>query len=138
MSLDPQPIGEIPEMTVRVTRAAFRNGSIVKRLGEEFGTLYTGADSSVLFPKRGRPAPVPWRLALVSVFQFLEDLANRLAADQVRARIDWKYALGQASSARRLSRCQFREYDGSVRWQGAAGYISGLVRTGPGDSHGAL
>ena len=70
MSLDAQPIGEIPEMTVRVARAAFRKGSTVMRLREEFGTLYTDADFSALFPKRGQPALAPWRLALVSVFQF--------------------------------------------------------------------
>ena len=36
----------------------------------------------------------PWRLALVTVLQFLENLSDRQAADAVRARIDWKYALG--------------------------------------------
>jgi transposase len=35
----------------------------------------------------------PRRLALVTVFQFLEHLSDRQAADAVRARIDWKYAL---------------------------------------------
>ena len=33
-------------------------------------------------------------MALVTVFQFLEHLSDRQAADAVRARIDWKYALG--------------------------------------------
>src|ERR1700709_2843508 len=37
---------------------------------------------------------LPWRLALVTVFQFLEHLSDRQAADAVRGRIDWKYALG--------------------------------------------
>jgi transposase len=30
----------------------------------------------------------------VCIFQFLEDLSDRQAADAVRGRIDWKYALG--------------------------------------------
>src|SRR5262245_31891616 len=34
------------------------------------------------------------RLPLVTIFQFVEDLSDRQAADAVRARIDWKYALG--------------------------------------------
>jgi hypothetical protein len=34
------------------------------------------------------------RLALVSVLQFVESLSDRQAADAVRGRIDWKYALG--------------------------------------------
>src|SRR3954469_2309554 len=38
--------------------------------------------------------PSPWRLALVTVLQFLEQLSDRQAAEAVRSRIDWKYALG--------------------------------------------
>jgi transposase len=41
-----------------------------------------------------RPLRVPWRLALVSVLQFIEGLSDRQAADAARGRIDWKYALG--------------------------------------------
>jgi transposase len=36
---------------------------------------------------------VPWRLALVTVMQYAEGLTDRQAADAVRTRIDWKYAL---------------------------------------------
>jgi transposase len=32
-------------------------------------------------------------LALVSVLQFVEGLTDRQAADAVRSRLDWKYAL---------------------------------------------
>ena len=35
----------------------------------------------------------PWRLALVTIMQFRENLADRQAAEAVRARIDWKYLL---------------------------------------------
>lgn len=94
MSLHPQPIGEIPETTVRIAHAAFRKGNTIMRLRDEFGALYTNADFAHLFPVRGQSALAPWRLALVTVFQFLENLTDRQAADQVRARIDWKYTLG--------------------------------------------
>src|SRR5687768_11619946 len=47
-----------------------------------------------LFPKRGQPGLAPWRLALVTLLQFRENLADRRAAEAVRARIDWKYVLG--------------------------------------------
>jgi transposase len=46
-----------------------------------------------LFPTRGQPAECPWRLALITVVQFVEGLSDRQAADAVRGRIDWKYAL---------------------------------------------
>ncbi|MFA3842246.1 transposase [Streptomyces aureus] len=36
----------------------------------------------------------PGALALVSVLQYAEGLTDRQAADQVRARIDWKFLLG--------------------------------------------
>jgi transposase len=35
----------------------------------------------------------PWRLALVTIFQFMEHLTDRQAADAVRSRLDWQYAL---------------------------------------------
>lgn len=43
---------------------------------------------------RGKPGWPPSRLALVTVFQMAEDLTDRQAAEHVRTRIDWKYALG--------------------------------------------
>src|SRR5262249_31095602 len=58
------------------------------------GTLFTDAQFADLFPTRGQPAETPWRLALVTVLQFVENLSDRQAADAVRSRIDWKYLLG--------------------------------------------
>ena len=94
MSLRPEPVGKIPAETARVARAAFPKGTLVTRLRDEFDTLYEDEDFRSLYPARGPPGLTPWRLALVTVFQFLEHLSDRQAADAVRARIDWKYALG--------------------------------------------
>jgi transposase len=94
MSLHPEPIGEIPAETARVARAAFPKGTSVTRLRDEFSVIYQDEDFVGLYPGQGQPALAPWRLALVTVFQFLENLSDRQAADAVRARIDWKYALG--------------------------------------------
>src|SRR5215470_1322517 len=41
----------------------------------------------------GPPGLPPWRLALVTIMQFRENLADRQASEAVRARIDWKYLL---------------------------------------------
>jgi transposase len=94
MSLHPQSIGDIPAETARIARAAFPKGTVVIRLRDEFSTLYQDEDFRAFYPARGQPALAPWRLALVTVFQFLAHLSDRQAADAVRARIDWKYALG--------------------------------------------
>lgn len=94
MSLHPEPIGEVPAETARVARAAFPKGTVVTRLRDEFSALFEDEDFRTLYPVRGQPGLPPWRLALVTVFQFLEQLSDRQAADAVRSRIDWKYALG--------------------------------------------
>jgi transposase len=94
MSLRPESIGEVPAETARVAHAAFPKGTVITRLRDAFGILYEDEDFRMLYPTRGQPGLAPWRLALVTVFQFLEHLSDRQAADAVRARIDWKYALG--------------------------------------------
>lgn len=94
MSLHPEPIGEVAAETARVACAAFPKGTVVTRLRDEFSALYEDEEFRKLYPSRGQPGLAPWRLALVTVFQFLEHLSDRQAADAVRARIDWKYALG--------------------------------------------
>lgn len=94
MSLNPQPVGPVPEATVRVARAAFTKGNIFMQMRDEIGILWEDEDFAELFPRRGQPALAPWRLALVTVMQFVENLPDRRAAEAVRARIDWKYALG--------------------------------------------
>lgn len=72
---------------------AFRKGSPWITLRDELGAIYEDADFAALFPPDGRPAEAPWRLALVTCFQFAEGLSDSQAADAVRSRIDWKYAL---------------------------------------------
>src|SRR3954463_1282370 len=81
-------------MTARVARATFPKGNPYLRLRDELGPVFSDGDFADLYPRRGQPALPPWRLALVTVMQFAEDLPDRRAADAVRGRIDWKYALG--------------------------------------------
>ena len=94
MSLHAQPSYPIPEETQRVAKAIFPDGNLVMRMRDELGELYADSMFQELFPTRGQPAESPGRLALVTVLQFLEGLTDRQAADAVRLRIDWKYALG--------------------------------------------
>ena len=47
MSLHPQPIGEVPAETARVSRAAFPKGTLVTRLRDEFSALYQDEDFRV-------------------------------------------------------------------------------------------
>ncbi|CAM5470782.1 IS1182-like element ISSdi1 family transposase OS=Streptomyces rimosus subsp. rimosus (strain ATCC 10970 / DSM 40260 / JCM 4667 / NRRL 2234) OX=1265868 GN=SRIM_026605 PE=4 SV=1 [Streptomyces rimosus subsp. rimosus] len=94
MSMRPSGPGEIPAETVRVARAAFAKGSLAIRVRDELGPMFRDEDFADLFASRGRPAWSPAGLALVSVLQFVDGLTDRQAAEAVRARIDFKYALG--------------------------------------------
>ena len=89
----PSAFPPVPESTAAVVRRAFRRPPLSVRLRDELGALYADADFAALFPVRGQPALPPWRLAVVTVLQFVEGLSDRQAADAVRARIDCKYAL---------------------------------------------
>lgn len=93
MSLQPQEIAPVPEETQRVARAAFPKGNVYVRLRDEIGTLFDDLLFAPWFPTRGQPAESPWRLALITVMPLVEGLSDRQAAEAVRARIDWKYAL---------------------------------------------
>jgi transposase len=93
MSLKAQPIRPVPEATADAARAAFRKGNVYMQMRDELGSIYTDDLFADLYPADGQPAIAPWRLALVTVMQFAENLSDRQAAEAVRARIDWKYAL---------------------------------------------
>ena len=94
MTLCPQCVSDIPEETCRVAKAAFPQDNLYIQMRDALGTIYTDEQFADLYPNVGQLAEAPWRLALVTVMQFAENLTDRQAAEAVRARIDWKYALG--------------------------------------------
>jgi len=98
MSLRPQAPPAVPEETRRVAGAAFPKGTLCLRVADALGPVYQDGQFAALFPRRGQPAEAPGRLALAVVLQFVENLSDREAADAVRGRIDWKYALGLSLS----------------------------------------
>jgi len=94
MTMWPRSSHAIPAGTAQVARQVFPKGCLAIRIRDTLGAVFEDAQFAELFATRGRPAVSPARLALVLVLQFAEGLSDRQAADAVRARIDWKYALG--------------------------------------------
>jgi transposase len=94
MSLQPEPVPPVPEETARVARAAFPKGHPYLTMRDTFGAFFQDHQFAALFSRRGQPAHAPWRLALVTLLQFAENLSDRQAAEAVRRCIDWKYLLG--------------------------------------------
>ena len=111
MSLQAPVLYVIPEETVRVARAAFPKGNPYLLLADHLGLIYANSQFRDLFSSTGQPALDPARLALVTLFQFMEGLSDAQAADAVRSRLDWKYALALPLTDPGFDRsvlCEFR------------------------------
>lgn len=93
MSLKKQPLEPIPEMTAKIARTSFRKRTLAMMLRDELDGVWNDEAFCALYPRRGRGTTAPWRLAMVVVLQALENLSDLQAAEMVRGRLDWKYAL---------------------------------------------
>jgi len=92
--LKPASIPALPEETARIAQKVFPNNNLYLTIGDKIGYLFSDEEFIDVYGIEGSPAGVsPALLALVSIFQFIENIPDRQAAEQVRARIDWKYAL---------------------------------------------
>lgn len=85
---------KIPGLTAEVARAAFPKGNRYMKMRDEWGRIYDDEMFGELYAKEGQPSLSPWQMGMVTVMQFGENLTDRQAAEGVRGRIDWKYALG--------------------------------------------
>lgn len=94
MSLRPGSYQRIPARTVLTAWAACPKGTPAMLMRDRLDMVFEDEDFADMYPRDGRPALSPGQLALVSVLQFAENLSDRAAANAVRTRIDWKYALG--------------------------------------------
>ncbi|MGW0695959.1 transposase [Streptomyces sp. NPDC002738] len=94
MSLQPRPEAEIPALTVRVARASNPHGTAEMWIRDRLDGLFSDEDFTAWYPRDGRPGLSPAQLATVCVLQYALNLSDRHAAEAVRCRIDFKYALG--------------------------------------------
>jgi len=92
VSLDDGVVDE--DIGSAVVGAALRKaGSLRIRIRDELGSWYEDGNFAAVYPVRGAPGISPAQLAMVTVLQFCENLADRQAADEARGRVDWKYCL---------------------------------------------
>ncbi len=83
----------IPPDTAQVGRQILDEHDPYRLVGEQVNSFLTLADFAAFYDDLGRGGICPIILALVTVFQFLENIPDRVAAQWVRTRLDWKYAL---------------------------------------------
>ena len=94
MSIRPRLGVEVPKLTARVARASNPAGTTAMWVRDRLDGLWADENFAGWYPRDGRPGISPAQLATVSVLQFLLDLSDRDAAEAVRCRIDFEYALG--------------------------------------------
>lgn len=94
MSLQWELAREVPADTAEVVEPLLKPDNVYRQIGERFDELLPEeSEFACLYQDTGRGAISPLLLALVTVFQMLEKLPDRTAAQYVVSRLDWKYAL---------------------------------------------
>jgi transposase len=113
----------MPSKTAEVAHASFPKGNRYLTMRHELVEQYRDSELAHLFTApRGRLEESPGILALVTVMQYAEGMTDWEAADMVRGKIDWKYALGlplgdQGFDASILSAFRDRVVPGTVEYQ---------------------
>lgn len=94
MSLQRYLSQEVPEDTKVLGQRLFRQENVYLQMGDRFQELFPGDEIfASMYDSEGRGAEPPMLMALVTVLQMMEKAPDRLAAEWVVSRIDWKYAL---------------------------------------------
>src|SRR5919108_4444257 len=93
LSLRPRSGEQVPPLTAQVARASNPGGTTAMWVRDRLDGLWRDEDFQAWYPRDGRPGLSPAQLATICVLQFLLDLSDRQAAEAVRCRIDFKYAM---------------------------------------------
>ena len=99
----PEPDPQIAAAIAAMYGARKTERPLAVLVRDRLGEWLADEQFAAAFGIRGRPGWSPSRLALVTVLQRAENLTDRLAADAVRTRIDWKYLLGLPWMTRALT-----------------------------------
>jgi transposase len=83
----------MPEETKRIGEKLLKEKDVYRLIGDQLFERWKEEEYADLYSAEGKPGISPVILALVSVFQFMEKLADRQAVNALRMRLDWKYAL---------------------------------------------
>lgn len=93
MCLKVKPPWRMPEETGRIGKMLLKENDPYRLIGDQLFGKWEEEEFADLYSHEGKPGYSPVILAFVSVFQFMERLADRQAAQALRMRLDWKYAL---------------------------------------------
>jgi hypothetical protein len=121
MTLRARDIQAMPADIRAVGEQVLRRDDPCRVIGEQLADLVSDGQRAGLYEPTGRRSVWPSVPALVSIFQFLEDLPDREAARQVAVRLDWKtVCTGRSGRAGRLLVLELRSAAARARAASAA------------------
>jgi transposase len=114
----PEPDPQVVAVIAAMYGARKTPRPLAVQVRDRLGEWLADEQFAAAFGVRGKPGWSPSRLALVTVLQRAENLTDRLAAEAVRARIDWKYLLGLALDDPGFDHTVLAEFRGRVTGAG--------------------
>jgi len=84
---------EIPQEIRSWGENQLEPNNVYRIVGEQLFSFIPEDELISMYSKTGRPSINPVILSLVTIFQYLENVPDRVAALWVKMRLDWKYAL---------------------------------------------
>jgi IS5 family transposase len=129
MSMQPQPWPEPADELAQAMRAMYagRRAPLAVVVRDELGAVFADAAFAEAFAVRGQPGWSPGRLAMITVLQVVENLTDVQAAEAVRLRMDWKYALGLSLTDRGLDDSVLSEFRSRVVEHGLEAKVLDLL-----------
>lgn len=114
----PEPDPRVAAAIAAVYRGRKAEPPLAVQVRDRLGEWLHDEEFAAAFGVRGRPGWSPSRLALVTVLQRAENLTDRLAAEAVRTRLDWKYLLGLSLEDPGFDHSVLAEFRGKVAGAG--------------------
>jgi len=93
MTLRIRELSKMPADTAELGRKLLKEDDPYRVIGDRLSDIVRDEDFATMYAETGRDAVWPSLLAMVTLFQFQEDIPDREAAEMVVKRLDWKYAL---------------------------------------------
>jgi transposase len=84
---------DIPQAVSCWGKKYLKDNNLYRVVGDQLLSFISADEFTSMYSHTGRPSISPIILSLVTLFQFLEEIPDRVAAQYAMTRLDWKYAL---------------------------------------------
>jgi transposase len=111
----PESFPPLPADTVCAAKSVFHIENLYLVIGDQLDLLFGDLNPDELDAFSVKPTGIPFILAMLTIFQFAEDLPDHQAAMALRTRMDWKYALHLPLDYPGIDHTELREFRQRLR-----------------------